>query len=297
MKGNHEIKHYADAEHILLFDLSNLAYISYHSAKNMEANGSPCGHVFGFFDRVYDLTMHRNFDSIGLVFARDGFPIRKKELSPEYKATRKPPEFDPKPDIYKLVKYLKCSVLKNEHEEADDLIAAFCYKNTAKNITIVSSDQDLWQLLELPHVKQWNPMKRKMVNGDDLWEKYGLTHFYNVVLWKSLFGDPGDNIKPPVMRLRKAPLVEIINKCNGSIRDFYRLLEENKHHWSSDVYDKIIDAKSGIETNGLLVDLDIEVIYDCIDHTGNRRFLDAFLKKFNIKHFSDEARILTGEEQ
>jgi len=287
------VTHYIKADRILLFDTSNLSYVSYHSHKqSMPENG----HVYGFFERVYEMIAKSGWESVGLVFALDGYPKRKKDLYPDYKANREKRDFDPKPDIYKMLRYMNCCVISNDMEEADDLIATFCNERE-RPVDVVSSDQDLWQLLPFENVRQYNPMKRRFVTTEDLYEKYGIESWTKVPLWKAMFGDGGDNIKPAVPRVRKKLVVPMINESNGSIKDFYRIVERDKDKFTPSMFENMTNGRDKLIENGKLVALDLQCDYNVIYNKGNRKFLDVYLKRFGLSHFTNLTGLFSGEEQ
>jgi len=203
---------------VYVIDLSNMAYRNFHGNKLNTSDGNPKGHVFGFM-----LEMIRLFQkNKKVVFAIDKTPNRKIEIYPEYKANRIRLEDDykPVPDLEQLVNFMNCSCIYAPDEEADDVIASFCNKYSDLNITIISGDADLYQLVDENRIKQYDPLKRKFVDKDDLFRKYKLKQYDKISLWKSMFGDAGDNIKPAMQRLLKAQLVPVIEHCNGTPDDF-----------------------------------------------------------------------------
>ena len=112
---------YNEAEKIWLIDFSNLTYISYFGW--LSNHKSP--HIYGVLYKLLQLVDKSPNVKTAFVFAFDGKPKRKLEIYPEYKANRPPMEFNPLPDIKKMVKYFNCSVIYNSTEEADDTLASF----------------------------------------------------------------------------------------------------------------------------------------------------------------------------
>jgi|DEB0MinimDraft_10_1074344.scaffolds.fasta_scaffold02650_2 hypothetical protein len=82
--------------------------------------------------------------------------------------------------------------------EADDLIAEYVVAAPAtEQITIVSADSDLVQLLEYPNVQILDPTSgdalQSMVTPDDVRARYGISPD-RYADWKALAGDSSDNI-------------------------------------------------------------------------------------------------------
>lgn len=293
------ITHYGNADRILIVDLSNLAYISYYGHKDLIANGNPSGHIFGFCAKIFRFAMKADNYNLGLVFALDGYPKRKMEIKKDYKGKREEKTFNPKPDVCDLVSYFKCSTLFNKEEEADDLIATFCHKNqrAGRTIDILSTDHDLYQLLGKIGVRQYNPIKRRYVRKEDLESKYGLKDWEKVPLWKSIFGDPSDNIPPALMRVPKKRFIPFINECDGTVDGFYeRLIGES---FTEKTNEKISneDNKNKVKENFDIIKLRENIEYNETTCRGNKRFLDVFLKRYHCFSLLEETHLITGEQK
>ena len=122
--------------------------------------------------------------------------------------------------------------------EADDIIATLCKHFQDEKIMIVSGDKDFIQLQTYPNVKQYSPILKKHVNGEDP-ETYIKQHI--------LKGDTSDGI-PNVLSpdhtftegLRQRPLTKkkIETWMNMHIDDFD---EEVKRNYIRN--EKLIDLK------------------------------------------------------
>ena len=121
----------------------------------------------------------------------EGRPVhRLAESNGEYKGNRESVTDDgfhrQKKEIFELCRYLPATFIKHPDYECDDVIGTLAhrYSRDEKEVVICSSDSDFIQLLELPGVSLWNPVKKKFIEP---WPVDYLT-------WKSLKGDPTDNI-------------------------------------------------------------------------------------------------------
>lgn len=147
----------------------------------------------------------RSFRSIVEMFSPDrvffileGTPKKRKEAFVEYKSNRVVEESSP--EAAQLIKFYQqvneivelltetfpISVIRHPDYECDDTIYNLIKQSPewVENI-VVSNDSDFTQLLnEFSNVKIWNPMKKAWVSQPE----------YDYVLWKSLRGDPSDNI-------------------------------------------------------------------------------------------------------
>jgi len=177
---------------ILVIDFMNLC----HRARSGFLMG-PAPVVYNFFRQFKSLVDQFKPDKIYVVL--EGRPTHRYQLLPEYKATRKVDEDDPK--YVELQKFFKqkdeivellstrfpVSVVRYGTSECDDTIYNLIKHSSAEiPLTVVSNDSDFIQLLqEFNHVKIWNPMKKEYVIAPEN---------YDYVTWKSLRGDSADNI-------------------------------------------------------------------------------------------------------
>ena len=177
---------------VLIIDFMNLC----HRARSGFLMG-PAPVVYNFFRQFKSLVDQFKPDKIYVVL--EGRPAHRYQLLPEYKATRKVDEDDPK--YVELQKFFKqkdeivellstrfpVSVVRHGTSECDDTIYNLIkYSSTEIPLTVVSNDSDFIQLLqEFNHVRIWNPMKKEYVIAPEN---------YDYVTWKSLRGDGADNI-------------------------------------------------------------------------------------------------------
>ena len=157
----------------------------------------PAPVVFNFFRQFKALVDEFKPNRVYVVL--EGRPISRYELLPEYKATRKVEESDPKyAELQKffaqkdvivdlLSKYFPVSVVRHPTSECDDTIYNLIKRgSSAVPWTVISNDSDFTQLLqEFQHVKVWNPVKKEFVAAPEE---------YDYVTWKALRGDGSDNI-------------------------------------------------------------------------------------------------------
>ena len=157
----------------------------------------PAPVVFNFFRQFKSLVDEFKPNRVYVVL--EGRPVKRYELLPEYKATRKVAEDDPKyvelQKFFKqkdqivdlLSKYFPVSVVRHPTSECDDTIYNLINRSsTAVPWTVVSNDTDFIQLIQqYSHVKVWNPIKKEYLEAPS---------DYDYITWKSLRGDGSDNI-------------------------------------------------------------------------------------------------------
>jgi 5'-3' exonuclease len=159
----------------------------------------------------------------------------------------------------------------NEEAEADDVIASVVELVKANRpgctIVIVSSDKDLWQLVE-PNVEVYLPTRGRFVTQDLIMEEYGVVDPRRVALYKALWGDSGDNIPNAVPRMQRQ-LLPIVNACtNPTLASFIEWAEygiQNGH--VNEKAQKLLRAGAEIiERNWKLVQLDRNLDFVVVSH-------------------------------
>lgn len=91
--------------------------------------------------------------------------------------------------------------------EADDVIAWLTHQMTGNNITVVTVDQDMLQLIN-ENVDVYSPIKKVFINNDNFVEQTGVDK-KNFLPYKCLLGDKSDNI-PGLTRVGKKTALKMI---------------------------------------------------------------------------------------
>ena len=131
-----------------------------------------------------------------IVIACDDRNYWRKQVYPYYKANRKKARdkseldwtmiFESFNTIRSEIKeFFPYRVIQVETAEADDIIATLVKNNQDQNIMILSGDKDFVQLQKHPHVKQYDPVRKKSITHDNP-EYYLFEHIMK--------GDSGDGI-------------------------------------------------------------------------------------------------------
>lgn len=162
------------------------AYNMIHRARFGYARGDHAI-TFNFFRSLRSEIEKHSADKVYIV--TEGRPVHRLEINKDYKGQRVKIQDEgfhsQKREILELCFYMPITFVRHADYECDDAIGFLC-KNAAKDdeVTIVSSDSDFIQLLDLPNISLWNPVKKKFI---DRWP-------VDYVTWKSLKGDPTDNV-------------------------------------------------------------------------------------------------------
>ena len=119
--------------------------------------------------------------------------------------------------------------------EADDVIAWLSHNINDHDITIVTVDQDMYQLIN-ENVSVYSPIKKITVNNTNFEQVTGVSRD-NFLSYKALIGDKSDNI-PGVPRVGKKTALKILT--SSSIDD---LSQENREIYERNL--KLMDLEYG----------------------------------------------------
>lgn len=187
--------------------------------------------TFNFFRNLRPLIEDISPDKC--YFAMEGHPQFRYDLYPEYKANRRiikqasdnfrqknVERFQKTSDIVLLLlKFLPITLVRAARYEADDVIATLVDNMRDENITILSSDGDFVQLLQMgfQNLRIYNPIKKVDMEAPP----------YSALCYKILQGDKSDNI-PALLSPKKA----IAAASNPEILKKFMEVEENRANFN-----------------------------------------------------------------
>ena len=183
--------------HVYLIDGSGFIFRAFHGLPPMtRPDGTPVNAVYGFTTMLMKLLEGTDADHIAVVFDRARKTFRN-DIYPEYKAHRPPPPDELIPQfalVRDAVRALNVAAVDMDGFEADDLIATYTRlaREAGAEVTIVSSDKDLMQLVD-DHVTMVDTMKNRVIGPQQVVEKFGVGPD-KVVDVQALAGDSSDNV-------------------------------------------------------------------------------------------------------
>jgi DNA polymerase I len=192
-------------DHLFLVDGSGFIFRAFHAipALNRKSDGLPVNAVSGFCNMLWKLLRDaRNTDvgvtptHLAVIFDYSSTTFRK-EIYPLYKANRSAPPEDLIPQfglIRHATRAFNLPCIETEGFEADDIIATYARQAeaTGADVTIVSSDKDLMQLVTA-NVHMYDAMKDKQIGIPDVIEKWGVPPEKMIDL-QAMTGDSTDNV-------------------------------------------------------------------------------------------------------
>ncbi len=188
--------------HLYLVDGSSYIFRAYHRLPPLtNKHGEPVGAVYGYTSMLWKLAdeLHKadGPTHMAVILDKSEHTFRN-DLYDQYKAHRPPapedlvPQF---PMIRDATRAFSLPCIEELGWEADDLIASYTKAALAQGwqVTIVSSDKDLMQLMTDPSVDMLDTMNNRRMGPDDTREKFGVgPEKLGEVL--ALMGDSVDNV-------------------------------------------------------------------------------------------------------
>jgi DNA polymerase-1 len=191
----------------LLLDVSNMAYRAFYTTGDLSHEGAKTGVAFGVLRDVLNLQdLHQPKETI---FCFDVGRSKRREIDPRYKRRKRPGNaFEEEArsnrrKVRRQVDKLRTKILPaigfrnlfwQEGYEADDVIASVCgsLPDDARAV-IVSTDEDLFQLLREDWVAIWNPTTKRAVTAESFRREWDVEpeQWADV---KALAGCKGDNV-------------------------------------------------------------------------------------------------------
>jgi DNA polymerase-1 len=189
------------AQHLYLVDGSSFIFRAYHRLPPLtDPEGTPVGAVYGFTAMLWKLIAELNKAEAPThlaVVLDAGSHTFRNDMYDGYKANRPPPPEDLVPQfplIRDAVRAFSVPCFEQAGVEADDIIASYAKAACAAgfDVTIVSSDKDLMQLVDAG-VNLLDTMKNEVIGREQVIDKFGVPpEQVGEVL--ALMGDTADNI-------------------------------------------------------------------------------------------------------
>ncbi|MFL2660532.1 MAG: DNA polymerase I [Alphaproteobacteria bacterium] len=288
-------------DQLVLVDGSGYIFRAYYALPPMSrSDGTPVNAVFGFTNMllklIEDIQIEKGGNvSIAVIFDAARITFRN-EIYAEYKANRSDPPDDLKPQfdlIKRIPEAFNLRSIESLGLEADDLIASYAKKAKleGKNVTIISSDKDLMQLLDVG-ISIIDPLKKKEITKETVKEKFGVEP-EKVIEVQALAGDSSDNV-PGVPGIGPKTAATLINEF-GNIENLIKnvsQIKQNKRRESIIENENLLriskqlvklkdDAELPIKISELkFIPLDINKLVKFLDEMEFNRIRTLVISKF-----------------
>ena len=260
-------------DHVLIVDSMNTFIRSFAMLQAINPQGHHTGGLVGFLRSLGFLARTIDPTRIICVFDGQASSVSRKNINPEYKATRNIKRitnwelFDDKDDEYasmtmqmhRLVEYLQClptTLISIDKVEADDTISYLAQKFAAngKKVTIVSSDKDFLQIVN-DNIEVFSPIKKKTYQKKDILEEIGVLP-ENYLIMKALLGDNSDNLSG-IKGLGPKTLIKefagLVTDPSFELGDIHKICEEKLQ--TKKIFAQILYDWEKVKTNYELMNL------------------------------------------
>jgi len=252
-------------QHLYLVDGSSYIFRAYHRLPPLtNPQGTPVGAVYGYTTMLWklaaDLDAADGPTHLAVILDAGSISFRN-DIYELYKANRPDPPEDLRPQfplIRDATRAFSLPCIEQAGLEADDLIASYARaaQRLGWNVTIVSSDKDLMQLVGEVNgpdgpgrIDMLDTMKNQRIYLDEVAEKFGVTpDLVGDVL--ALMGDSVDNV-PGIFGVGPKTASKLIAE-HGSLT---AALDSAPAMKPSKLKDRLIEGRAAAELSKVLVTL------------------------------------------
>ena len=188
---------------MFLLDISWHVYRNFYTFTGMSSYEKEyLGHYYGVARTL--MQIHQNYPGSKIVLCKDGYPRKKYELFPDYKAGRSKEGYCVGKDIQDIIDISllmeNVFVAHNEEEESDDIM--YTLSKLCKRAYIFSGDDDLLQSItdQVKVVRHFDRGrlkeigKREVMTEENFVKKYCGCSPENLPIFRSIVGDKSDNL-------------------------------------------------------------------------------------------------------
>src|SRR5262245_56887595 len=291
-------------DHVFLVDGSSYIFRAYHALPplNRKSDGLQVNAVLGFCNMLWkllrDMKPEERPTHLAVIFDKSEHTFRN-ELYPDYKAHRPdaPADLIPQfPLIREATRAFDIPCLEMLGFEADDLIATYARQacEVKANVTIVSSDKDLMQLVN-DCVIMYDTMKDRKIGIPEVIEKFGVPP-EKVIEAQALIGDSTDNVpgvpgigpKTAAQLLQEFGDLETLLARAGEIKQEKRRQSLIEHAEMARISRKLVTLDQNVKLEVPLADL--------LVHEPDYTHLIAFLKQMEFSALTRRVADFSGAD-
>ena len=220
---------------MILVDCNSICHTCKHSMGDLSFEEKKVGVIFGFLRQI--LTLAKLLDTNEFVFAWDSRSSNRIKMFPDYKKARRR-EKSPEEEELDSLAYAQFDKLRKEilpsigflnnfmqeGFEADDIIASVIHNNTAEKISIISTDEDLYQLLS-EQVDMYSIKKKQFYTVYNLWKDFRITPAEWIEV-KAIAGCSTDGLSG-VPGVGEKTACKYLNRVLNPLHKTYRSIKEN----------------------------------------------------------------------
>jgi len=263
-----------------------------------DIHGNPTNAVYGFTEFLYQLFQQKQPEYIACAFDAHQTNSYRREIYPEYKANRPPaPE-----ELVTQFRYCRefCRAMGvpefgSDRFEADDIIGTLAsrLRNEGFDITIISADKDLTQLVVGERDAWWDFARGNVLNHKGVEKQFGVKP-EKIADMLALAGDKVDNI-PGIPGVGYKMASNLLQKYQ-SVDDILNNIEnisKMKFRGSARIQNLVEEHQGLLPTNKRLTEIVTDAVFDNHDNHIQWQGIpdeDAFHELFDQLNVSDQRR-------
>jgi len=263
-----------------------------------DVEGNPSNAVYGFTEFLYQLFEQRQPEYIACAFDAHQTNSYRREIFPEYKANRPPAPQELKNQFRYCREFCRAMGIAefgSNRFEADDIIGTLAtrLRNEGFDITIVSADKDLTQLVLGEKDAWWDFARSNVLNYKGVEKQFGVTP-EKIADLLALAGDKVDNIPgiPGVGYKMASNLLSKFNDVDDIIENIENI-SKMKFRGSARVQNLVEEHQQLLPTNKRLTEIVTDAVFD--NHDQNILWQGIpdeiiFHKLFDQLNVSDQRR-------
>jgi DNA polymerase-1 len=171
---------------LIIFDSNQLCYSAFYSLSDLTNKEEATGIIFGFLKQVYSVTKLFYEKKPTLIFAWDSKLSYRRNFYKNYKRKRREKKYQKEYTGPSDIHYEQFDIIRKEllpqigfnnvfiqpGFEADDIIANICNNYQGEQKIIVSSDEDLYQLLDI-NTSMYKIKAKRLYTDSDWFSEHG----------------------------------------------------------------------------------------------------------------------------
>lgn len=281
---------------MLLIDGNNMLFKAYHATSYgmmmKTSNGVPTNAVYGFA-MMLQKALEMIQPDVVLVAWDSGKPTFRHKHFEGYKGTRKPVDQELVVQFPMVREYLDAYGIPRYEEdgvEADDIIGTMATKYPDYQINILSSDKDLWQLIDPTtniYVMKKGLSEIVVMDEQTLMEEKGIVP-KQIIDLKALMGDASDNI-PGVKGVGEKTALGLLHTYE-TVDNVYEHIDEIKGKLKEKLE---VDKENAFLSKYLAtIKTDIDLPFDASElsfQNGKEDSLHDFYVKYEMHSFLKKA--------
>ena len=263
-----------------------------------DIHGNPTNAVYGFTEFLYQLFQQKQPEYIACAFDAHQTNSYRREIYPEYKANRPPaPQ-----ELVTQFRYCRefCRAMGvpefgSDRFEADDIIGTLAsrLRNEGFDITIISADKDLTQLVVGERDAWWDFARGNVLNHKGVEKQFGVKP-EKIADLLALAGDKVDNI-PGIPGVGYKMASNLLQKYQ-SVDDILNNIEnisKMKFRGSARIQNLVEEHQQLLPTNKRLTEIVTDAVFDNHDNHIQWQGIpdeNAFHELFDQLNVSDQRR-------